>query len=113
MPDHDRMAVFRRRIEAMLAALDGEDAKGRDGQRTVTLDQQSVGRLSRMDALQGQAMALATQARRNRERARLTAALERIDSGEFGYCVDCGEDIAEERLTLDPGITLCISCARG
>jgi DnaK suppressor protein len=107
------LARFRARIGARLAEIDEEDARGRDGQATVELDQQSVGRLSRQDALQSQAMARATHARRDIERRRLRAALERIGAGEFGHCEDCGEEIAPARLGLDPGVTRCISCARG
>ena len=79
----------------------------------VELDQQSVGRLSRMDALQNQAMALAQQTRRDLQVLRLTAALARIDEGEYGFCEDCGEAIMLKRLELDPSVTRCISCASG
>jgi len=104
---------YRTRIAARLAEIDEEDARGREGQETVALDQQAIGRLSRQDALQSQAMARATHARRDIERRRLRAALGRIDEGEFGYCEDCGEAIAPARLDLDPGVTRCISCAEG
>ena len=103
----------RTHIEQALAALNASDDLGADGQATVTLDQQAVGRLSRMDALQNQAMAKAQASRRAVQRKRLEAALERIDTREFGYCEDCGEDIAPARLELDPAAQLCISCARG
>ena len=51
-------------LNERLKALDAEDAAGQDAQKTVELDQQAVGRLSRMDALQNQAMAQATARRR-------------------------------------------------
>ena len=104
---------FRARLEQELAALDHEDDLGVEGQEVVTLDQQSVGRLSRMDALQGQAMAKATQARREAHRIRIHAALARMEDDEFGYCTDCGEEIAPKRLELDPAVPTCISCAQG
>jgi len=104
---------YRARITMRLAEIDEEDARGREGQETVALDQQAIGRLSRQDALQSQAMAQATHARRDIERRRLRAALGRIEEGEFGYCEDCGEAIAPARLDLDPGATRCISCAEG
>ena len=104
---------FRARLRADLAALAHDDNLGREGRRTVTLDQQSVGRLSRMDALQGQAMAKATQARRAASRQRIIAALARIEDGEFGYCGNCGDEIAPRRLELDPTVPTCIACARG
>ena len=111
---HDTRAVeFRVLIECLLAELEQDEARGREGQATVELDQQAVGRLSRMDALQNQAMAKAGHARRQAERRRLMAALARIDEEEFGYCEDCGEEIAEGRLRLDPAAPRCISCASG
>lgn len=96
-----------------LTAMDREDALGADDQKTVTLDQQSVGRLSRMDAMQRQAMAQALARRRAGRRRRILAALRRIEEDEFGYCQDCGDDIASGRLELDPTVSLCLSCAKG
>lgn len=111
MNDHVS-AQFRARLEAMLADLDEQDSRGRTGQRTVTLDQQSVGRLSRMDAMQHQAMAQATKIRREQQKARIIAALGRIEEGEFGYCLGCGEEIALARLELDPTVPNCLACAK-
>ncbi|WP_338446611.1 TraR/DksA C4-type zinc finger protein [Pelagerythrobacter marensis] len=78
----------------------------------MTLDQESVGRLSRIDAMQVQAMALAQQQRRRVEHAAIEAALRRIDEGEYGYCIRCGEDIAPARLEHSPTVTTCIDCAK-
>ena len=114
MPDDDeRTARFRDVISTRLAELDAEDALGREGQSTVALDQQAVGRLSRQDALHSQSMAKATQARRDVQRRALHAALARLEEGEFGYCEECGEEIAARRLELDPTARRCISCASG
>lgn len=97
-------------LKAALADLDALD-KATDGSRApVALDQQSVGRLSRIDAMQVQAMAHATRQRRVQERQRIEAALERIASGDYGYCVRCGNDIAPERLKADPAAPFCRGC---
>jgi DnaK suppressor protein len=101
------------RLNARLAELDAEDAAGQAGQGTVMLDQQAVGRLSRMDALQYQAMAQAQARRRAGERQKVRAALARIAEGEYGYCTDCGEAIAPGRLDADPAIAKCADCMRG
>ncbi len=79
---------------------------------TVELDQQKVGRLSRMDALQAQEMALATKRRREVEFGRIDAALKRLDDDSYGNCLACGEEIGEKRLALDPATPTCINCAR-
>jgi len=100
-------------LNERLKALDAEDAAGQDAQKTVELDQQAVGRLSRMDALQNQAMAQATARRRGAERQRIMAALARIETDEYGYCVTCGDEIAAARLAADPALALCAPCMRG
>ncbi len=107
------IAELRAEMEEEIKQLDQVDTASAEDRATVTLDQQSVGRLSRMDALQRQALAQATRRRREARRSRLKAALARIDEGEFGSCEDCGEDIAPARLKLDPTVTVCIDCASG
>ena len=82
-------------------------------QALVTLDQQSVGRLSRMDALQSQAMAQTTQNRRHVLRRGLLSALQRLKDDNFGFCEDCGEDIAPKRLEFNPTVLLCVGCVSG
>lgn len=104
---------FRALIDARLLELQEAAALGKDAQAVVELDQQAVGRLSRMDALQNQSMAKAQEARRNAENRRLALARQRLDDGEFGYCEDCGEDIPEGRLRLDLTAARCVSCASG
>lgn len=110
------MAVFKKFHTALLEELqelNEADRLGEEGRKTVTLDQQSVGRLSRMDALQSQAMAQAQAARRSQRRAAITKALERMESGDFGLCADCDEPIEEKRLVFDATIQLCLDCQRG
>jgi RNA polymerase-binding transcription factor len=101
-----KAALMARREE--LSTLAASSAESR---ATVELDQTTVGRLSRMDALQGQQMALETERRRHAEMRRIEAALERIEANDFGYCLSCDEQIAPKRLTLDPSVALCITCA--
>ena len=108
--DHDALAD---RLRAELAALDEDDEDTRDARRPVELDQQSVGRLSRIDALQDQAMAQGQSRRRGAREGLIHAALARMDEGEYGRCVECGEPIAPRRLDLDPAVPTCIGCAEG
>ena len=84
----------------------------RGSRAPVELDQQSVGRLSRMDAMQQQSMDLAREERRRQRLAILAAALRRMDEDEYGYCLSCGDDIAAARLAADPAATLCVDCQR-
>jgi DnaK suppressor protein len=112
MTEDDRdPAAIRRTLEAALADCRSASAATADDRRPVALDQATVGRLSRMDALQRQAMAQAAERQRQNRIARLEAALERLEAGEYGYCVACGEAIAAGRLTADPAVPTCIACA--
>jgi len=84
---------------------------GDQAARTVELDQARVGRLSRMDALQAQAMSLESKRRRETHLQKINAALGRIDDGGYGRCFDCDQAIARQRLEFDPAATRCIQCA--
>ncbi len=94
--------------QAELKALEEEAAGWSD---TVELDQQSVGRLSRMDAMQQQEMAQAEARRRANDLVRIDIALKRMDEDEYGWCAECGEPVAYKRLEIDPAAALCIGCA--
>jgi DnaK suppressor protein len=100
-------ARLRERRQELVALIEGH---GEDG-KPVALDQTRVGRLSRMDALQNQAMAKETERRRQQQLVDIDRALRRLAEGTYGECVDCGEPIAEKRLALDPSTPLCIECA--
>lgn len=83
----------------------------RQSRQTVELDQQSVGRLSRMDAMQQQAMAKAQERSRQLDLQRIEMAFRRIKDGDYGYCADCGEEIPSGRLKADPMAERCVNCA--
>ena len=56
-------------------------------------------------------MALANERSRASELGRIKAALQRIEDGEYGYCIKCGEAIASKRLAFDPSLATCVDCA--
>jgi DnaK suppressor protein len=96
--DAAKLKEFRQALLMLAAQIRVADAE-RSGERLpVELDQQAIGRLSRMDALRVQAMALETSRRRGALLRRITAALARIDEGEFGYCLECRDEIAARRI---------------
>lgn len=105
-------AEFRRRLLERKAELERLSESTDAARKPVELDQSSVGRLSRMDAMQVQAMALETERRRSVDVQRIAAAIKRIDTDDFGYCLSCGDDIALPRLEADPAVTLCLDCAK-
>ncbi|MEM6623621.1 MAG: TraR/DksA C4-type zinc finger protein [Pseudomonadota bacterium] len=103
---------FRERLDQEAAERTRSEAATEDERAPVELDQTSVGRLARMDALQVQAMASAQSRRRTARLAAIRAALARLDADEFGYCESCGEPIARGRMELDPCAMRCVACAR-
>ncbi len=106
------VAEFAGRLRAMKVELEEVQESSKEASAVVQLDQQSVGRLSRMDALQAQAMAQETDRRRALDLRKIDAALARIDEGEFGYCAVCGEAIERGRLDLDPAAATCVAHAK-
>lgn len=103
----------RTRLLARRRELEELSNMAADSRGAVQLDQQSVGRLSRMDAMQQQAMAQATQRNRSAELQRIAHALKLIDDGDYGHCENCGEEIPAARLEIDPTASRCVACARG
>lgn len=83
-----------------------------DAAATVKLDQTSVGRLSRMDAMQQQAMARSLGERATRSLQQIDAALRRCDENRYGMCLKCDEPIDPRRLELNPAVTRCMDCAQ-
>ena len=109
-PDIDTVA-FRQQLLELREELEGLERAGADAAQVVELDQAKVGRLSRMDAMQAQAMAQASVQRRESTLLQIEAALKRIDNDEFGFCRDCEEPIPVKRLKFDPTALRCVDCA--
>lgn len=106
-------ARYRPLIEAELEQSHALTEAGGSDRSPVELDQQSVGRVSRIDSMQVQAMAQAGERRRKVRRNQLMEALKRLDAGEYGWCEACGELIAPRRLDADPAVTHCVDCVSG
>jgi DnaK suppressor protein len=109
LPIKDLEAALLRQLDELAQTED----TARDASKTVELDQCTVGRLSRMDAMQHQAMSLETNRRRATHIKRIRTALAKIEEGDYGYCDDCGEPINPKRLAIDPATPFCIGCADG
>ena len=108
MRDDIDIAYFKNRLEQRLKEIG-------DGQKSIqplSLDQSRVGRLSRMEAMQQQEMAQAASRLTAMEEQRIRTALDRVKSGDYGYCMNCEEEIVEGRLKVDPSVLICIDCAR-
>ncbi|WP_454061834.1 TraR/DksA family transcriptional regulator [Candidatus Nitrospira salsa] len=102
---------FRKKLIALRDEIIKIEGTGDEAAQTVELDQTKIGRVSRMDALQSQAMAKESQQRRQIRKQRIETALQRIEKDIFGLCVRCEEEIHPKRLAFDPTVLLCITCA--
>ena len=111
--DPKLLIQFRERLQQEAADLRAAEAETSDDRAPVELDQTSVGRLSRMDAMQQQAMAAAQSRRRAARQQAIRRALRLMDDGEYGWCEGCGEKIPVGRLELDPVATRCVDCVKG
>ena len=104
-------ADWRARLLKLRDELEGIEESSAKASAVVELDQAKVGRLSRMDAMQAQAMSQESGRRREMTLRNIAVALARIESGEYGLCQSCDEPINPKRLELDPSALLCIACA--
>ncbi|MEP5764976.1 MAG: TraR/DksA family transcriptional regulator [Halieaceae bacterium] len=105
-----QLAELRADLELLVAELGEQLQRLDEDSKPVELDQQMVGRLSRMDAMQQQQMATANAAHIKAHLNRVRLALAAMDSGEFGYCRQCDEIIAWPRLKARPDSPLCVAC---
>ncbi len=84
-----------------------------DASQPVVLDQSSMGRLSRMDAMASQAMSKALHGREQALELRITEALQRLDEGSYGRCRSCGAPLPYGRLLVMPEARRCAGCGGG
>ncbi|ABV38553.1 DnaK suppressor protein, putative [Shewanella sediminis HAW-EB3] len=95
-------------LEAQLIELEQEVIAIHSRGAPVQLDQQAVGRVSRIDAIQQQQMAQANETQMSQQLLRIKQIL--LDPDEYGFCHECGESIGIGRLTIHPTAELCIQC---
>lgn len=105
MPD---VAAAKARLEVQLAELEARQARiAEDLAEPLNADSGEQAVEMEDDAsLEGQGALVA------KEIASVKRALGRIEDGNYGECVRCGEDIAPARLEARPEAALCIDCAR-
>ena len=102
---------FKQQLAQQRAELTAALQMAQSSTEPVKLDQSSVGRVSRMDAMQSQSMAVETTRLKQQQLRRISAALALIQSGDYGYCSECDNDIDLRQLEIDPSATMCVPCA--
>ena len=107
---NEQLNELRADLIALRVELSGLLQRSKHAAKPVTLDQQAIGRVSRIDAIQQQKM---VQANRHRQQLRLTqvgAALKAMDHDEYGWCRRCEEPIGWARLKVKPETRICLQC---
>ena len=105
----EEQARYRARLEDAAADLRRRITAGEDAEQPVTPDR-AIGRLTRVEAMQAQQMALALRRRHEQRLQRIERALGLIAQGAYGVCTRCGDDIAPARLDAAPDTFLCVAC---
>lgn len=105
------LAALQQQLHALKGQLQAQLDESADGSRPVALDQ-PIGRLSRMEALQQQAMAVANRDSLQQRLTRVEAALQAVAGGTYGLCRFCEEPITYSRLAAYPETPLCLDCQR-
>ncbi len=109
--DNTNLQKFKQLLEAQRDRLMNSQQMAHSSTETVELDQASVGRVSRMDAMQSQSMAVETTRLRQQQLRKISSALALIESGDYGFCSVCDDEINPKRLEIDPASTMCVPCA--
>ena len=104
--------TLREQLIELIAELENTLHANADSADPVVLDQSSVGRLSRMDAMQQQAMAKAIRRKTQLRLTQCKVALSTFDRNEYGLCRKCEEPIGYRRLSAKPEAPFCVECQR-
>ena len=110
---HINLNDYKRKLLEFRSELVDQNESEKESTKTVELDQSRIGRLSRMDAMQSQQMAIEANRRRKIQLQKIDLALKRIENNTFGFCSQCDEEINPKRLEFDLTVSLCINCANG
>ena len=106
----ERLSHFRYGLLTLEKEIQATLEASKEASGVVELDP-AIGRLSRMDAMQNQQMALELRRRQEQQLQRIANALKRMDQNRYGFCGRCKQPIAEERLEVSPDVVMCVKCA--
>ena len=110
MSESAGMKKYREQLEESLFEIEQYLEKTEESAEAVSPDK-SLGRLSRMEAMQDQQLMLEARRRKKMQKVAVQSALQRIENGQFGTCIFCGNLIPEERLDVAPESSSCVDCS--
>ena len=106
--DRNTLARISEKLHGMLAELEAEVVTTVDGMRNGTGAFPDPTDRASLESERN--LTLRIRDRQRKLRNKIEDALARIESGSFGICEVCGEQIGPERLEARPVTTLCINC---
>lgn len=109
--DTTQLEDFRRILEELRREIQA-DLSASDSAKGSLEPDKAIGRLTRMEAIQAQSMGAEGRRRQEKRLQMIDRALERIEAGTYGRCIQCGSMIPVKRLEFMPEAALCVECAR-
>ncbi len=107
----EEIETLRREVLRQLERLERSMRVTDEGLRPVELDPGAVGRLSRIDELQNQALTRNLREREQIQLGGLLRAFQRLEEGVYGLCIECGGEIPFDRLLVFPETATCVDCS--
>ena len=102
--------VLRKKIVETIATMEYEVERLEEATRPIS-PENSIGRVSRMDAINNKGVSEAALRSARRKLSSLQLALSKVESPEFGFCSRCKQPIPPARLMYMPESTRCVRCA--
>lgn len=106
----EERALLKVKIEAAIGQAE-EEIEQLESITQPIAPENSIGRISRMDAINNKSVAEATLRSARRKLANLRLALSKIETPDFGNCSRCKQPIPSARLMFMPQSTMCVRCA--
>lgn len=96
-------------LEEEIEILKTDIERYKEASKPVAPDN-SIGRLTRMDAIQSKSINAAALTKARNQLKNYENALVRLNDADFGVCKKCNNNIPVERVMAMPGTSLCTNC---
>ena len=108
--EQEQLQQLKKQLLQIRTELEKQLSNNKEAAGIVELDQSVIGRVTRMDAIQQQSMAVSTRNKARQRLKKVNLAISNFANGDYGYCRQCDEAIALLRLQAQPESSLCLSC---
>ena len=108
--NQDDLRILEKEIKSLIKNLKVEIDQLEEDAKPVS-PENSIGRISRMDAINNKSVVEASLRNRKSKLSKLQLALSKINKPGFGMCTRCKSQINPKRLMLLPESDKCVRCA--